>query len=115
MPTGEFGIRGHDAEFLLPREDPLPKHVPTVVEPSPVPLGPLLRNVVRSVCGAGGEVQEERLVGCEDLLLPHPRDRLVGQVLGEVVALFRGAPRLHPAGALVQVGYHWSVSPPRKP
>ncbi len=44
-------------------------------------------------CGAcvapGREVDEERLVPHQRLLLPDPLDRLVGHVLGEVVALLR--------------------------
>ena len=39
--------------------------------------------------GSGGEVNEERLVGHERLLLADPADRLVGHVLHQVIALFR--------------------------
>jgi hypothetical protein len=46
--------------------------------------------VVGGVRGAGREIDEERLVGHQRLLLVHPLDRLVRQVLGEVVALLRG-------------------------
>ena len=44
---------------------------------------------MRRVRRARREVHEERLVGHERLLLAHPLDRLVGHVLGEVVALLR--------------------------
>ena len=44
-----------------------------------------MRSVRRPRC----EVHEERLVGHERLLLARPLDRLVGHVLGEVVALLR--------------------------
>ena len=44
---------------------------------------------MRRVRRAGREVDEERLVGHERLLLADPLDRLVGHVLREVVALLR--------------------------
>ena len=50
---------------------------------------PLRPHVMRSVRGAGREVDEERLVRHQRLLLLDPVDRLVGHVLGEVVALLR--------------------------
>ena len=59
-------------------------------------------HVVRCVGGAGREVHEERLVGQQRLLLAHPVDRLVGQVLGQVIALGRRLRRLDRGGALVQ-------------
>ena len=48
------------------------------------------------------EVHEERLVRNQRLLLTHPRDGVVGQVLGEVVAVLRPTPRLHRRRALIQ-------------
>ena len=54
-------------------------------------------HVVRRVRRARREVHEERLVGHERLLLAHPRDRLVGHVLGEVVALLGRLRRARPA------------------
>ena len=57
--------------------------------------------MVRCVGGAGGEVGEERLVGHQRLLLTDPVDRVVGHVLGEVVALLRGAVGLDRHGAVV--------------
>ena len=47
------------------------------------------RHVMRSVRRTGGVVDEERLVRHQRLLLLDPVDRLVGHVLGEVVALLR--------------------------
>ncbi|MDI9847827.1 hypothetical protein QM467_07145 [Rhodoblastus sp. 17X3] len=44
--------------------------------------------------GAGGEVNEERLVGRDGFLAMDPGDRVVGDVFGEVIALFRLFPRL---------------------
>ena len=57
------------------------------------------RHVVRRMRGAGREVDEERLVGHQRLLLPDPPDRLVGHVLGEVVALLRRLGRARPASS----------------
>ena len=56
---------------------------------------------MRGVGGAGREVDEERLVGHQRLLLADPADRLVGHVLGEVVALLRGLALLHRRRAFV--------------
>ena len=50
------------------------------VEPPP---GRLVRRMAR----AGGEVEEERLVGCGRAQLAHVADGAVGQVLAEVVAV----------------------------
>ena len=57
--------------------------------------------MVRSVRRARCEVHEERLVGHERLLLARPLDRLVGHVLGEVVALLGRLLRLDRRRALV--------------
>ena len=56
------------------------------------------------VGGAGREVHEERLVGHQRLLLAHPGDRAVGEILGERVALLGRLRRLDRRGALVQPG-----------
>ena len=58
--------------------------------------------MVRRVRRAGREVDEERLVRHERLLLADPRDRLVGHVLGEVVALLGRPLRLDRRRALVE-------------
>ena len=89
----QHGVRRQQAELLLAREYRLSVGVPAGVELALVAVGPLLRHVVGSVRRAGREVHEERLLGgihvrVEDLL-----DRVVGQVLAEVVALLR-RPRL---------------------
>ena len=101
MPPGEHGVRGHHTELLLPGEDLLAQHVPAGVEPAPVLVGPLGGHVVRCVGGAGGVVDEERLVRGQGLLLPDPVDRLVGHVLGEVVPLLGRPGRFHGRRSLV--------------
>ena len=57
---------------------------------------------MRRVGRAGGEVAEERLVGHQRLLLADPRDRLVGDVLSQVVTLLRGLLGLDRLRAVVQ-------------
>ncbi len=52
---------------------------------------PLRPHVVRRVGRSRREVDEERLVGHQRLLLADPVDGVIGHVLGEVVALLRGA------------------------
>src|SRR3954453_12474424 len=52
-------------------------------------LDPVLRRVMRGMTGAGGVVEEERLLRRDRLRVLDELDRLVGDVLAEVVALFR--------------------------
>ena len=87
VAAGEIGVGGDDAELLLPLDRLLAQPVPALVEPAAVPVGPLLGDVVGGVGGAGGEVDEERLVAHQGLLLADPGDGLVGHVLHQVVAL----------------------------
>ena len=87
-------VRRDDAEFLLPGEHLLAVGVPAVVEHARVPVGPLLRHVVRGVRGAEAEVQVERLVRVDLLGVGDELDRLVDQVLAQVVALLRRPRRL---------------------
>ncbi len=79
---------GMTPKSLLPREGLVAELVPALVEFALVFVGPFLRHVVRGMGGAGREVGEERLVGCQRLLLRDPCHGLVGHVLHEVVALF---------------------------
>ena len=83
----QFGIGRYPAGGLLPGEDPFPVGVPAVVESALVFVGPFLGDVVGSVRGARRPVHEERAVGGVCLVLAQPGDRVVGQVLGQVVAL----------------------------
>ena len=102
MAWREHGIGRDDAEFLLPLEGDLALAVPAVREFALVLVDPLLRHVVRGVGGTRREVHEERLVRQQRLLLAHPVDRLIGQILGQVIALGRGLRRLNRRGALIQ-------------
>ena len=105
MPGRQLGVGRDHAQLLLPREGALPRRVPAVVELAGVAVGPLLRHVVRRVRRAGGEVDEERLVRHQRLLLPHPAAGPVGEVLGQVVGALHGpGRRLHRGGAVVERG-----------
>ncbi len=83
----ELSLWWDDAQLLLALEGALTVLVPTVIELALVLVGPLFRDVVRGVRRAGGVVDEPwllRIVG------PHrmePLDRLVRDVVGEVVEL----------------------------
>ncbi len=58
--------------------------------------------MVRGVGRAGRKVREERPVGHQSLLLADPAHRMIGQILGEVVALFRCPWWLDRRGAVVE-------------
>ena len=97
----ELGVGGDHPERLLAGEDLLPERIPARIEAAAVAVDPVLGHMVGSVRGARREVGEERPVGHQRLLLAHPRDGLVGHVLGEVVPLLRGLRRLERRRALV--------------
>ncbi len=104
VPRRQLCLGRHDAELLLAGEDLLAQLVPALIEPALVLVGPLLRNVVWRVGSPRREVDEERLVGHERLLRADPRDRLVGHVLGEVVALLGRLVGLDRSGSFVDRG-----------
>ena len=82
----------------------LAPRVPAQVELAAVRLDVLLRRLVRRVARAGREPEEERLVGRGGAQVLHEQDRLVGQVLGEVVALLRRARRLDEVVVVHELG-----------
>jgi len=87
--TGGSPVSGDDAHLLLPGQRLLPHRLIAHVEP-PLELGdPLLRGVMRRVRSPRRVVQEERLVRRDGLGVPDELDRLVGDVIGQVVTLFR--------------------------
>ena len=86
---------GEQPELLLAGEGALAPDVPALVERAAVARPPLLGRVVRRVARAGGEVQVEGRVGLRRAEGRDHGDGLVGEVLGEVVALGGGAGRAH--------------------
>ena len=98
----ELGIRRNDAQLFLASEGLFTQLVPALIELALVLICPFLGDVVRSVCGSGGEVDEEGLVGHEHLLLADPVDGLVGHVFHQVIALFGRPLWLDWCGAFVE-------------
>ena len=115
MTSGELRVRGDDPELLLPPERTLPLHVPAVVELTLVAVGPLLRYVMRSMRRARREIHKERLLRHQSLLLTHPRDRPISQILRQVITssgVPGGSTGVVPS---YSAGSHWLFSPPMKP
>ena len=77
--------------------------VPAGVEPAGVLVAPLRRDVERRVRGAERDVGEERPLGRDRLLVLDPGDRVVDEVLGEVVAVLREPVGLDGVAALVEL------------
>ena len=102
VPLRELTILRNDAQLFLPGEGLFAQLVPTLVELAFVLVRPFLRNVVRSVSRARREVDEERLIGNERLLLPNPVDGLVRHVFHQVVALFGRLLDLDRYGAFIE-------------
>ena len=94
----QLGVGRDDAELLLAGERLLPVGVPAVVELARVLVGPLLRHVVRGVGRPEAQVQVERLVGVDLAAVGDELDRLVDEVLGQVVALLRRPRAARPGG-----------------
>ena len=93
--TRQLGVRGNDAEFLLPGEHLLPVGVPALVEYARIPVRPFLRHVMRRMRGAKAQIQVERLGRVDLLDVGDELHRLIDQVLAEVVTLLGRARRLH--------------------
>ena len=63
--------------------------IPALVELALELVDPFLGRVQRRMGGAGREIDEERLVGRDGFLAVDPGDGVVGDVFGQVIALFR--------------------------
>ena len=89
--------------LLLPGQDLLADRLVPHVEPAGELLDPLLRCVVRRVRRTRRVVEEERLVRGDHLGVLDELQRLVGDVLGEVVALLGGLRLVHRVVVVDQV------------
>ena len=87
IDRGELNAVGQDAQPLLLGQDVCADRFVAQVEAASVAVRPLLEDVVRGVSRAGAVVHEPRLVGCDGLGVAHELDRLVGQILRQVVAV----------------------------
>ena len=99
---GQLGVGGDDAELLLAGEGRARAARPSRRRTRPGTCRPTPRARGAARGSPRREVDEERLVGHERLLLADPADRAVGEVLGEVVALLGRRGRLDRGRALVQ-------------
>jgi hypothetical protein len=101
-PGLELGVGRDDPQLLLPGQDPVVELVVAVVEPASVLGDPLARHPDRRLVRARGVVDDPRLVGMDRLLPLNERDRLVGHVGLQVIALLRRPGRPHRRGVLPQ-------------
>ena len=106
---GQFGIGRDHPEGLLPGEGLFAQLVPTLVELALVLVHPFLGNVMGRVGGAGGEIEEERLVGSHRIVLVQPFDGVVGQIDGQVIARARLARGLHRHRVAIKPGLPLAV------
>ena len=100
----ELGAFGQQPQLDLAREDAGADRLVALVEPALVLVGPLQRHLVRRVAGLRREVHEERLVGVDHLRVADELDRLVREVVGDVVAVLGPARRVDLVVVVDEVG-----------
>ena len=83
----KLGVLRYPALRLGVRKSALAILVPAVVELAFVFVGPFLHDMVRTMRCARRPIHEERLVRCVGPLFAQPLDGVLGDVLGEVIAL----------------------------
>src|SRR5271169_6549701 len=88
VPHRELTVLRNDTQLFLTSKGLFAQLIPALVKLTLVLIRPVLRDVVRGVCGARCEVDEEWFVGNERFLLPNPVHGLVGHVFHKVIALF---------------------------
>ena len=104
VQRGEFGALRHHAALDHPSQDPLAVGLVAVVELALVLGDVILGRMVRGVVGAGAEPHVPRLGGRGRVLVAQHPQRLVSQVLRQVVALVGAIRRLDEAVVFDQVG-----------
>ncbi len=92
-PLRALRQRRQQPRLDLAREDLVSPLVPALVEVAAIPLDVLGRCLVRRVARARCEPEEERLVRRGGTEILEEQDRLVGEILREVVAVLRCARR----------------------
>ena len=100
----QLGALGQDSALDHPRQHPFAVRVVAVVERALVLVDVLLRRVVRSVVGARAEPQVPRLVRLRLLRVADELERLVGEVLRQVVAVLGPVGLLDVVVVLGEVG-----------
>lgn len=90
IERGQFGAGRYQTHLLLAVQDLRAHLLVPSVEAAPIPVGPLLRRLVRSVRTSGGVVEEHRPVRGDCLDIAEVLERPVSDVDTEVVTLLRG-------------------------
>ena len=85
----EFRALGNDAEFELSREPLFAHLVPALVELAAVTIDVLLRGLMGRMGRAQREIEEEGLIGIDGLVVAQKALRVIDDVFGEVIAVFR--------------------------
>src|SRR5262245_18538319 len=94
----ELGTWRNGARLQLIGVDYVPVLVPTHVKAPSILAAPIQRRLVWSMSRPGREVGEKRAIRRNRLLLANPTDALVGEITGELVALFGSLWRLDGLG-----------------
>ena len=111
----ELGPRREDPQPDLAFEDLNAFLVPAVIEGAAVALDPLAGRLVGRVARAEAEIQEERLRGRETAQVADLGDRLIDEVLAEVIAGTVGHRQRERRVVAGGSGRYWSVAPARNP
>ena len=114
-PRREQRVLRDHSQLLLPREGLLADHIPALIELALELVDPFFGDMQRRVRGAGGEIDEVRLVRRERLLAVDPGNGVVNQVFGQVIALLGRLGGSTANSLRNSCGSHWLVSPPWKP
>ena len=114
----ELSARRQQARLDLAGIDAVAPLIPALIEAAAVLVDKAARRLMRRMAGTRGEVQHERLIGRRCAEIFHEQDRLVGEIFGEVIALFRSGRRIdlmvveHEVGVeLIGLAGHEAIEP----
>ena len=85
----KFGVGRHDAHRLLARKPLLADRVPAGIEAAAVFGDVLGRRLMRRMGRTKGEIEKKRFFRDQRFLVAHETDRMIDQIFGEVIAVFR--------------------------